>query len=50
MFASEMKISTNKYLKEVALLFLKIGATAFGGPAAYIAIMQQEMACYTSIA
>lgn len=29
-------------LKEVALLFLKIGATAFGGPAAYIAIMQRE--------
>lgn len=31
------------YLKEVALLFLRIGATAFGGPAAYIAIMQREM-------
>jgi len=30
------------YLKEVALLFLRIGATAFGGPAAYIAIMQRE--------
>jgi len=30
------------YLKEVALLFLRIGATAFGGPAAYIAIMQWE--------
>ncbi len=30
-------------LKEVALLFLKIGATAFGGPAAYIAIMQREV-------
>ena len=30
------------YLKEVASLFLKIGATAFGGPAAYIAIMQRE--------
>jgi chromate transporter len=31
-----------KYLKEVALLFLRIGATAFGGPAVYIAIMQRE--------
>ncbi len=30
------------YLKEAALLFLRIGATAFGGPAAYIAIMQRE--------
>ncbi|MBI4188452.1 MAG: chromate efflux transporter [Chloroflexi bacterium] len=30
------------YLKETALLFLRIGATAFGGPAAYIAIMQRE--------
>ncbi|MBI4181278.1 MAG: chromate efflux transporter [Chloroflexi bacterium] len=30
------------YLKEVAALFLRIGATAFGGPAAYIAIMQRE--------
>ncbi|MBI2848450.1 MAG: chromate efflux transporter [Chloroflexi bacterium] len=30
-------------LKEVSLLFLKIGATAFGGPAAYIAIMQREV-------
>ena len=29
-------------LKEVALLFVRIGATAFGGPAAYIAIMQRE--------
>jgi len=29
-------------LREVALLFLAIGATAFGGPAAYIAIMQRE--------
>lgn len=30
-------------LKEVALLFLRIGATAFGGPAAYIAIMHREV-------
>jgi chromate transporter len=29
-------------LKEVSLLFLKIGAFSFGGPAAYIAIMQRE--------
>lgn len=35
-------MSKRSYLKEVSLLFLKIGATAFGGPAAYIAIMQRE--------
>jgi len=29
-------------LKEVALLFLKIGALSFGGPAVYIAIMHRE--------
>ena len=29
-------------LKEACLLFLKIGALSFGGPAAYIAIMQRE--------
>src|SRR3989304_3280645 len=35
-------MSKQAYLKEVASLFMKIGATAFGGPAAYIAIMQRE--------
>ncbi len=29
-------------LKEVSLLFLKLGAFSFGGPAAYIALMQRE--------
>ena len=29
-------------LREVSLLFLKLGAFSFGGPAAYIAIMQRE--------
>ena len=29
-------------LREVALLFFRLGATSFGGPAAYIAIMQRE--------
>lgn len=30
-------------IKEVAQLFLKLGFTAFGGPAAHIAMMQQEV-------
>jgi len=30
-------------LKEVAALFLRLGTTAFGGPAAYIAMMQDEV-------
>lgn len=31
------------HLKEVLLLFLRLGATAFGGPAAHIALMQDEV-------
>jgi chromate transporter len=37
-------METNKNeLKEIALLFLKLGTTAFGGPAAHIAMMRQEV-------
>jgi len=31
-----------QYLGEVALLFLRLGATSFGGPAAYMALMHHE--------
>jgi len=36
-------MSSKADLKEVAKLFLRLGVTAFGGPAAHIAIMQQEV-------
>ncbi len=31
-----------EHLREVALLFLRLGATSFGGPAVYIALMHHE--------
>ncbi len=32
-----------QHLREVALLFLRLGATTFGGPAAHIAVMEDEI-------
>jgi chromate transporter len=32
-----------KRLKEITLVFLKLGATAFGGPAAHVAMMEEEI-------
>src|SRR5713226_874815 len=36
-------ISQKKALREVTLLFLRLGFTAFGGPAAHIAMMREEV-------
>lgn len=36
-------MNCNENLKEVAKLFLRLGVTAFGGPAAHIAMMHQEV-------
>ncbi len=37
-----MNPSFSKRLNEIAGLFLKLGVTAFGGPAAHIAMMHDE--------
>jgi chromate transporter len=36
-------LAFRRMLLEIALLFLRLGATAFGGPAAHIALMQEEV-------
>ncbi|MCW8980481.1 MAG: chromate efflux transporter [Altibacter sp.] len=38
-----MNITPSKNLKEVAVVFFKLGCFAFGGPAAHIAMMEQEV-------
>ena len=38
-----MNNSDNKILKEIAVLSMRLGVITFGGPAAYIAIMQKEI-------
>ncbi len=40
----ELPIATNQgRLREVALLFLRLGFTSFGGPAAHVALMEAEV-------
>ncbi len=39
----QKQLSASERLKEVALLFFRLGAMSFGGPAAYLAIMHYEV-------
>jgi len=42
-FTASQPASPERRLYELALLFLRLGATAFGGPAAHIAMMEDEV-------
>jgi len=42
-YIDAMPTSRSTSLRELALLFLRLGATAFGGPAAHIAMMEDEV-------
>src|SRR5918993_663807 len=40
---ANQNVTKNTGIKETAKLFLRLGVTAFGGPAAHIAMMQDEV-------
>ena len=40
---AEQKLPQTSHLAEIAGLFLRLGFTAFGGPAAHIAMMRDEV-------
>ncbi|MDF2485800.1 MAG: chromate transporter, chromate ion transporter family [Herbinix sp.] len=42
-FYSLSRQNQNKRLKEITLVFLKLGTIAFGGPAAHVAMMEDEI-------
>ena len=43
LFPDQTNIADKTSLSELALLFLRLGTTAFGGPAAHIAMMEDEV-------
>jgi chromate transporter len=43
--ATAARAASGSALKQIALSFLRLGTTAFGGPAAHIGMMEEEFVC-----